>query len=292
MFDNFVEVVGNVTRDPELRFAQSGMAICQVGIAWNRRRKDQDDEVSFFDVTCFRELAENVAETVKKGMRVVVTGQLQQRSWTTDDGGKRSKVEILANDVAPSLRWASADVKRNDRPDAAGGGRVWADDLEASSGGGGGAARAGGGADRGAVLVEVTLHRDSRVSIDGIHCGKWRRRWGGYGQRKVDGYYANLLWDECRCRPEWFCKCRFRSTSTVVRWVELTPEIVRVYTEMLAERAARVAVYADFSEDVADKTIERVFCDSCERMVPKGHAHTCYDAKAQRERNAAAERKS
>ena len=122
MFDNFVEVVGNVTRDPELRFAQSGMAICQVGIAWNRRRKDQDDEVSFFDVTCFRELAENVAETVTKGMRVVVTGQLQQRSWTTDDGGKRSKVEILANDVAPSLRWASAAVKRNERPDAAGGG--------------------------------------------------------------------------------------------------------------------------------------------------------------------------
>ncbi len=114
-FDNTVTVVGNVTRDPELRFAQSGMAIAQFGVAWNRRRQDQEDEVSFFDVTCFRQLAENVAESVRKGARVVVYGTLQQRSWETDQGDRRSKVEILADDVAPSLKWATAAVTKNER---------------------------------------------------------------------------------------------------------------------------------------------------------------------------------
>jgi single-strand DNA-binding protein len=113
-FDNTVTVVGNVTRDPEMRFAQSGMAIAQFGVAWNRRRQDQEDEVSFFDVTCFRQLAENVAESLKKGARVVVYGTLQQRSWETDQGDRRSKVEILADDVAPSLRWATAEVTKNE----------------------------------------------------------------------------------------------------------------------------------------------------------------------------------
>ena len=113
-FNNTVTVVGNVTRDPELRFAQSGTAIAQFGVAWNRRRQDQEDEVSFFDVTCFGQFAENVAESVKKGVRVVVYGTLQQRSWETDHGDRRSKVEILADDVAPSLRWATAEVTRNE----------------------------------------------------------------------------------------------------------------------------------------------------------------------------------
>lgn len=113
-FDNTVTVVGNVTRDPELRFAQSGMAIAQFGVAWNRRRQDQEDEVSFFDVTCFRQLAENVVESVHKGARVVIYGTLQQRSWETEGGDRRSKVEILADDVAPSLKWATAEVRKNE----------------------------------------------------------------------------------------------------------------------------------------------------------------------------------
>lgn len=129
-FDNTVTVVGNVTRDPELRFAQSGMAIAQFGVAWNRRRQDQEDEVSFFDVTCFRQLAENVAESIRKGARVVIYGTLQQRSWETDHGDRRSKVEILADDVAPSLRWATAAVTKNER---SGGG-----DYRGDSGRGGG----------------------------------------------------------------------------------------------------------------------------------------------------------
>ena len=119
--DNNVSVVGNVTRDPELRFTQGGMAVASFGVAWNKRKQDGEEEVSFFDVTCFRSLAENVAESITKGTRVVVTGTLSQRSWETQDGDKRSKVEIVADDVAVSLRWATAEVIRNERSDGGGG---------------------------------------------------------------------------------------------------------------------------------------------------------------------------
>ncbi|MCQ3807513.1 MAG: single-stranded DNA-binding protein [Acidimicrobiaceae bacterium] len=113
-FDNTVTVVGNVTRDPELRFTQGGMAVVNFGVAWNKRRNDGEDEVSFFDVTCFRQLAENVADSVSKGARVVIYGTLSQRSWENQQGERRTKVEILADDVAPSLKWASAEVTRNE----------------------------------------------------------------------------------------------------------------------------------------------------------------------------------
>ena len=146
-FDNTVTVVGNVTRDPELRFAQSGMAIAQFGVAWNRRRQDQEDEVSFFDVTCFRQLAENVAESVKKGARVVVYGTLQQRSWETDHGDRRSKVEILADDVAPSLRWATAEVTKNEY-------RGGGDNRSEGDRGDGGARRSGGARPAGVESLE------------------------------------------------------------------------------------------------------------------------------------------
>jgi single-strand DNA-binding protein len=117
-FDNTVTVVGNVTRDPELRFTPSGAAVTTFGLAWNRRsqnaRGETEEQVSFFDVTCWRQLAENVAESLTKGTRVVVYGRLEQRSWETPDGERRSKVEIVADEVAPSLRWATAEITRND----------------------------------------------------------------------------------------------------------------------------------------------------------------------------------
>ena len=113
-FDNTITVVGNVTRDPELRFTQGGMAVANFGIAWNKRKQDGEEEVSFFNVSCFRQLAENVAESLTKGSRVVVYGMLQQRSWDTPDGDRRSTVEIIADDVAPSLRWASAEIRKNE----------------------------------------------------------------------------------------------------------------------------------------------------------------------------------
>ena len=114
---NTVTIVGNATRDPELRFTPSGTPVCTFGVAWNRRFErggEQVEEVSFFEVTCWSSLAENVAESITKGARVIVSGRLDQRSWETPDGERRYKVEIVADDVAPSLRWASAQVNRNE----------------------------------------------------------------------------------------------------------------------------------------------------------------------------------
>ena len=125
MADNTVTVVGNVTRDPELRFTNNGQATAQFGIAVNRRWQNRqtqewEEAVSYFDVVCWREMAENVSESLTKGTRVVVSGRLDQRSWETQDGDKRSKIEIVADEVAPSLRWATASITRNQRGDAGG----------------------------------------------------------------------------------------------------------------------------------------------------------------------------
>ena len=121
-FDNNVTVAGNITRDPELRFTQAGLAIAKFGVAWNRRRPDQEDDVSFFNVVCFRQLAENVSSSLRRGARVVIFGTLQQNNWETQQGERRSTVEIIADDVAPSLKWATAEVTRNERRAPAEGG--------------------------------------------------------------------------------------------------------------------------------------------------------------------------
>jgi len=133
---NNVSVVGNATRDPELRFTPSGQAIATFGIAVNRSwRNKQSNEweeaVSFFDVTCWAQMAENVAESVTKGTRVLVSGRLEQRSWETNDGEKRSKVEIVADEIGPSLRFATAGVTKNERRGG---------DFEGGGGGGGNSA--------------------------------------------------------------------------------------------------------------------------------------------------------
>jgi single-strand DNA-binding protein len=117
-----VTIVGNLTRDPELRYTPSGQANVKFGVAVNRRTKKDgewvDADPSFFDVVCWRDLAENVSDSLSKGTRVVVTGRLEQRSWE-QDGQKRYAVEIVADEVAPSLRWATAQVVKAER---AGGG--------------------------------------------------------------------------------------------------------------------------------------------------------------------------
>ncbi len=124
--DNAVTIVGNCTRDPELRYTNGGMQVAGFGVAINQRRRNnetgqwEDGETSYFDVTCFRELAENVAESVSKGTRVIVSGTLRQRSWETPDGDRRSKVEIIADEVGPSLRWATASIERAGRSDGGG----------------------------------------------------------------------------------------------------------------------------------------------------------------------------
>ena len=113
-FGNEVTVVGNLTRAPELRYTPSGASVANFGIAHNRKFKDVD-ETSFFDVACWGTLAENVAASLNKGDRVIVSGRLEQRSWETPQGEKRSKVEIVADEVSPSLRWASVQIARNER---------------------------------------------------------------------------------------------------------------------------------------------------------------------------------
>ena len=113
-FDNTVTLVGNITRDPELRFTPAGIAVANFGLAWNRKNRDGEESVSFFDITCWRDLAENVAESLSKGNRVVVYGRLDQQTWENDNGERRSKVEVIADEVAPSLRWATAEVTRTE----------------------------------------------------------------------------------------------------------------------------------------------------------------------------------
>ena len=125
--DNTVTVTGNATREPELRFTPSGQAVANFGVAVNRRWQNRstqewEESVSFFDITAWAQLAENVAESVTKGSRVTIVGRLDQRSWETQDGDKRSKVEIVADDVAVSLRWATAEITRNERNEGGGGG--------------------------------------------------------------------------------------------------------------------------------------------------------------------------
>lgn len=118
-FGNIVSIVGNVTRDPEVRFTPAGTPVCSFGVAWNRRYErngEQVEDTSFFEVICWSALGENVAQSIPKGARVVVTGRLDQRSFTNKDGESRQAVEIVADDVAPSLRWATAEITRNERP--------------------------------------------------------------------------------------------------------------------------------------------------------------------------------
>ena len=117
---NHVSIVGNLTRDPELRFTPSGQATATFGVAVNRRwqnRQNQEWEeaTSFFDVVCWGQLAENAAQSLSKGTRVLVSGRLDQRSWETSERERRSKIEITADEVAPSLRWATATISKNER---------------------------------------------------------------------------------------------------------------------------------------------------------------------------------
>ena len=135
---NNITLVGNITRDPELRFTPSGQATASFGLAvnrvWNDRQTNERKEaVSFFDVVCWREMAENTSESLQKGARVIVTGRLEQRSWENQEGEKRSKIEVVADEIGPSLRWATAKVEKNERRGPG--------DFSGGGGGGGGASR-------------------------------------------------------------------------------------------------------------------------------------------------------
>jgi single-strand DNA-binding protein len=132
MSENSVTLVGNLTDDPELRFTAQGAAVANFRIAVSKRIRDpqtnewKDGDTSFFRVNVWRQLAENVAESLARGTRVIVTGTLKMRQWETQEGEKRSVVEVEATEVGPSLKWATAKMEKTSRQSGG----------QASSGGG------------------------------------------------------------------------------------------------------------------------------------------------------------
>lgn len=120
---NTVTISGNLTADPEIRSAPSGAAVASFTVAHNRswtdNKGERQEKTSFIDVTAWERLAENAVESLTKGTRVIVEGRLEQETWEDQDGNKRSKVRIVADELAPSLKWATASVTKNDRDDSA-----------------------------------------------------------------------------------------------------------------------------------------------------------------------------
>ncbi len=147
MADNTVTVVGNLTRDPELRFTTGGKGIASFGIAVNRRYQQNgewQEKVSFFNISAWDTLGENAAASLTKGTRVIVTGRLEQREYETQQGEKRNVVEIVADELGPSLRWARANVERVQRSTSDAGGGQGGGYSGGGGGGGGGGYSAGG----------------------------------------------------------------------------------------------------------------------------------------------------
>jgi single-strand DNA-binding protein len=112
MPDTTTAIVGNLTDDPEVRYTHDGIARAVFRVAVSGRR---EQEASFFTVIVWRDQAEHAAQSLSKGSRVVVVGRLQQRAWTAEDGSARSVVEVVAEELGPSLRWATATTARATR---------------------------------------------------------------------------------------------------------------------------------------------------------------------------------
>ena len=141
--DTVITVIGNLTSDPELRFTPSGAAVANFTVASTPRTLDKqsgewkDGEALFLRCNIWRQAAENVAESLTRGARVVVQGRLKQRSFETKEGEKRTVVELEVDEIGPSLRYATAKVNKVSRGGGGGGGDF--------GGGGGGGNRGGGG---------------------------------------------------------------------------------------------------------------------------------------------------
>jgi single-strand DNA-binding protein len=116
MPDTFVSLIGNLTDDPDLRFTPNGAAVANFRLAVTPRVREgdqwKDGETSFFRVNCWRQLAEHATESLSKGDRALVIGRLKARSWETPEGERRSVVEVEAEEVGPSLKWATAKPQR------------------------------------------------------------------------------------------------------------------------------------------------------------------------------------
>lgn len=114
--DNTIVVAGNLTRDPEIRFTPAGTQVVHCGLAQNRKWKDsggnEKESTNFFDFVVWGDLGGHVVDTLTKGDRVILSGRLEYRSWKADDDTTRSKIEIVVDDIGPSLRWATASVSK------------------------------------------------------------------------------------------------------------------------------------------------------------------------------------
>ncbi len=121
---NNITMCGNITKDPELRFTPAGNAVASFSIAVNRSVRDKNtnewvENVDFFNIVTWFRLAENCAESLKKGDRVIVSGRLAQRSWEDKEGQKKYVVEVIANNVGASLEWASCEIRKNPKNETA-----------------------------------------------------------------------------------------------------------------------------------------------------------------------------
>ena len=126
--ETVITIIGNLTNDPELRFTPSGAAVANFTVASTPRTFDRqsnewkDGDTLFMRCSVWRQAAENVAESLTRGARVVVTGRLKQRSFDTKEGEKRTVIELEVDEIGPSLRYATAKVNRAQRSDSGGGG--------------------------------------------------------------------------------------------------------------------------------------------------------------------------
>ncbi|WP_454296708.1 single-stranded DNA-binding protein [Salana multivorans] len=149
--ETVITVIGNLTADPELRFTQSGAAVAGFTVASTPRTFDRqsgewrDGEALFLRCSAWRDLATNVAESLTKGMRVIVQGRLSQRSYQTREGENRTVIELEVDEIGPSLRFATAKVTRAARGGGGGGGGYGGGPSGGSGGGGGGYNGGGGG---------------------------------------------------------------------------------------------------------------------------------------------------
>lgn len=115
MASNMITVVGNLTRDPELRYTQSGKATVTVGIAVNRRYQlngEWQEQTTYMNVVAWDQLAENIAASLTKGARIMASGRLDVREYEGRDGVKRTAVDIVADEVGPTLRWATVSIEK------------------------------------------------------------------------------------------------------------------------------------------------------------------------------------
>ena len=175
--DTVITVIGNLTADPELRFTPSGAAVANFTVASTPRMFDRqtnewkDGEALFLRCNIWREAAENVAESLTRGSRVIVSGRLKQRSFETREGEKRTVVELEVDEIGPSLKYATAKVNKASRSGGGGGG---------FGGGGGGSRQPAAQSSGGSAASEVWISTDGDFKRAG---GEVRRCWSVAARR-------------------------------------------------------------------------------------------------------------